>query len=469
MISSFARDSRGVVFIYVTILLPALIGFGLLAIDGGRLFNLHTSLQAGADGFALAGAAELDRKPTAIFRANNAINTLVQNQSKFSITGLTNVTVASIRYLHSLPANDEALIDPSYETNDPVEARFVEVVVTAATLNTVLPAAFLGGASTVTTAARAVAGFTMGVCQIMPLFMCNPYEGTGTSIFEAVQDPAVRRQQIQMHMMGPGADYFPGNFAFLIASDSSPGANTLRDALAKVNPETCYSAEGVDTEPGHSAGPVSQGINVRFDIWDGPMNSKKNNVEYRSARTVRKGYSGATCAQQESNGPPDYMKLPRDGCFATDTCPDLGGGRMGDGVWPCAQYWSINFNGETPPVGCTAAPNLTRYEVYRLEIDSNLIANPSVGGETGSPMCSNSATSDTPDRRIIHAAIINCVQEGPLQGRETDVPVLTFAEFFITEPIGQGTNGDLYVELVRLIEPGAQNSNILHDIVQLYR
>ena len=53
LISSFARESRGVVFIYVTILLPALIGLGLLAIDGGRLFNLHTSLQAGADGFAL--------------------------------------------------------------------------------------------------------------------------------------------------------------------------------------------------------------------------------------------------------------------------------------------------------------------------------------------------------------------------------------------------------------------------------
>jgi Flp pilus assembly protein TadG len=38
--------------------LPVLFGFAMLAIDGGRFFNLQTSLQAAADALALAGAAE---------------------------------------------------------------------------------------------------------------------------------------------------------------------------------------------------------------------------------------------------------------------------------------------------------------------------------------------------------------------------------------------------------------------------
>src|SRR6185436_4585386 len=90
-ISRFRRDDRGAVLIYVTLVMPVLVGFALLAVDAARLQNLQTSLQKGADALALAGAAELDRKPTAIERADAAIANLVSNKHKFSTIGLATV------------------------------------------------------------------------------------------------------------------------------------------------------------------------------------------------------------------------------------------------------------------------------------------------------------------------------------------------------------------------------------------
>jgi hypothetical protein len=51
----------------------------------------------------------------------------------------------------------------------PGNARFVSVTVGPVTLPILLPAAFFGGANTVTAAASAVAGFDQVVCGITPL------------------------------------------------------------------------------------------------------------------------------------------------------------------------------------------------------------------------------------------------------------------------------------------------------------
>jgi Flp pilus assembly protein TadG len=76
---AFRRDRRGGVLPVVAISLPVIFGFAMLAVDAGRYFNLHTSVQWAADALALAGAAELDRKSDAITRANRAIDNLVAN------------------------------------------------------------------------------------------------------------------------------------------------------------------------------------------------------------------------------------------------------------------------------------------------------------------------------------------------------------------------------------------------------
>ena len=93
-IKAFWSDTDGVILPYVTVMLVVIIGVSVLALDGARFMYLQTQLQNGADALAFAAAAELDRMPTAIERASNAI-------SKFGSGSNGNVQVAEIKFLSS--------------------------------------------------------------------------------------------------------------------------------------------------------------------------------------------------------------------------------------------------------------------------------------------------------------------------------------------------------------------------------
>src|SRR5258708_25092960 len=80
-IRAFWGDTDGVILPYVTMMLVVIVGVSVLALDGSRYMSLQTQLQNGADALALAGAAELDRTPTAIERANKAIGFRCQSNS----------------------------------------------------------------------------------------------------------------------------------------------------------------------------------------------------------------------------------------------------------------------------------------------------------------------------------------------------------------------------------------------------
>src|SRR3954466_14501767 len=125
-----ATDSGGGILLPLALTLPVLFGFSMLVIDGSRYFNLQTSLQAGADALALAGAAELDSKADAITRANRAIDTLVANDQRFG-EGATAISRSRIgvRFLQSLPTSDAQAITSANVTTDPLKAGFVEVTV----------------------------------------------------------------------------------------------------------------------------------------------------------------------------------------------------------------------------------------------------------------------------------------------------------------------------------------------------
>jgi hypothetical protein len=276
-------DTSGLILPYVTLMLVVIVGLALLAVDGSRALGLSTSLQKGADAVAIAMAAELDGRPDAITRANRARDELVNNSQTFA-EGPAEM-LFTIRFLRELPPDDADAIPQSFDVAfDPggtleeqsVAARFVEVTVEPRTLNTVLPASFIGTFdNTLTTSAQAVAGFTQAVCRFTPMFMCNPYEGTGVDIFDVLEDEDMKRQQLKLRMVGPSSGYVPDNFGFLVDNEGQTGANALRRALATSNPSFCFAQTGVDTEPGQSTGPVRQGLNVRFDIYDGPMSGNQ--------------------------------------------------------------------------------------------------------------------------------------------------------------------------------------------------
>ncbi|WP_095088515.1 TadE/TadG family type IV pilus assembly protein [Mesorhizobium sophorae] len=504
-IRAFWHDQRGVALILVSVTLPAIIGFSLLAIDMSRVNNLHNDLQKAADAFALAGAAELDGLPGSWVRAERAMATLVTNEATFSTVGPTgrfNLTSGepggtarcnssgniSWCFLKTIPASDGTLVTSANYANATQsigedETAFIEVKVAPTGFAAIFPASFLTGNSAsngFNVAARATAGFTSGVCDYTPVFMCNPYEDTtltgGVTLEQAAQTRQYRRRQIMLR--GDGS-YFPGNFAFL-ASPFGNGANQLEKMLADSKPQNCYSRDGVDTEPGQNAGPVLDGINSRFGIdassfSDGPaVNVRKGAINWdQFVKNNKVNYQ---------TDPTKGIGLERDSCQIAGNCTMMGG-RMGAGDWNFARYWAANHPTRAVPTALsgTGANLPTRYEVYRYEIDpdgnpltnDSIVGDASVGGEKGTPPAGAGTPISTPDRRLLYGAILDCnalkASGTNFSGRQTGIPVRRFGSFFITEPIIDGKN--IYVELVDITGKGGSGTldNYLRDEAQLYR
>jgi len=323
--------------------------------------------------------------------------------------------------------------------------------------------------------ATSVAVRSEGICGAAPIFVCNPFEGTHTSLYSAMDDRDFRRRLIKLK--SPKSKYGPGNFGFL---DVGSGANDLREAIAVDVPQICLSKDsGVTTEPGNVAS-VRQGLNTRFDIYEGSYKRKKGDQSYRPALNVTKGYSYSKKACSSAPDP-SAMGLPVDDCFLTDTCPHLDG-RMGDGAWDFVSYVAVNHSmasqlyiNETTYTfdyvnhTVTPADIPTRYEVYRWEIDTNCIPGKVTYGhaltpEEGTPQCyTGNQPSDEPiDRRILNVAVLNCnaiEQAGGLKGKSGPHPVETFVEIFVTLPMGKSKDNEIYGEIVGPITGGNNNND----------
>lgn len=552
--SRFGADQSGLTLIYVTIALPVIIGFALLAVDVGRLWSLQSSLQHGADALALAGAGELDFRPNAIERADRAIaNLVVSNKSLFGVNTIfideANVTSC---YLSGIPPSDATAIKPAdclstaiadIETSSKL-ARFVQVIVDPQDFTTVFPATFVGAVSNAATVrAEAVAGFQAAVCKFTPVLMCNPFEPPGAvediddvykdyGLYEHIEQEAFRRKLIALK--AHDTQWAPGNFGFL-EPYSGPGAKELAYSIASVSPQACFVLDDIalKTEPGNIE-TLKKAFNVRFSLYPNGNIGGEPAMSYPPAKNVRKGYivkkksGGGTAdacnpnhnnpvSEYTADGLPDYtvaMGLPKDSCHLSDTCTEANG-RMGEGDWggdnpggdaiddnPAVtdfyQYWRFNHPDhaaipteedldvdvdgdgiiEATPVANDNPPS--RYSVYRYEIaqgwhndlNANDPATPPINlpEREVQPQCNAANAIDSPDRRIIYGALINCRANGLDGGKTRGLRALAFGKFFMTAPMDGSTSSDtvLWTELIDVVQPGDANA-VARDIVQLYR
>jgi Flp pilus assembly protein TadG len=496
------RDVSGISLIYVTVALPALMGVCLLAIDVGRLWSLQSSLQHAADSIALAAAGELDGRSDAIARAGNAVSSnMVRNPTIFASSAVTiDDSGVSVSYLRSLPPSDALQIQPENRTENPVEARYVEVTVAPVTFTTLFPATFIGAATnTAQASATAVAGFEAAVCDFTPLFMCNPYEPQNGitderdarldyGLYSHVQSIADKRRLMSFKLRDDDGQRQPGDYGFLRTQQNED----IEHLIASVSSKTCFGLSNLSHQRSKTED-ARQALNVRFDLYE---SGGLGRSQYPPSVNVRKGYINTSnppdqCASRRPppspplDPPNAVMGFPRDGCFASSSCAF--GGHLGNGDWggndstpDFVQYWETNFGSEpksSGPNGQYSDSNLpTRYDIYRDEIDRELWDHQSPGGtiggvpfpgETGSPQCSLAPAVDEPDRRIIYGAIINC-RAVELRDRESESKKhqgVAFGKFFMTEPVSQ--DGTLWVELIDIVQPG--NSTQARDMVQLYR
>jgi len=493
-------DTDGFILPYVTILLVVIIGVSALAVDGARFVSLESQLQHGADQLALAAAAELDTKPDAITRADNALTTTLasfRTRTLFGTGSDLNVScpidATCRRYLSSLPASDATIPIPnSVVTTDPLLAHFVEVTVTPVTIPTVFPVSFFGG-STFPARSTAVAGAHKNLCQFTPMYVCNPYEPVGNTDYQHatdllvandVADPdAIQHRQMISMRYSPGNFDQPGNYGFLDVPGTGCGGlgcGTV-NGVARVRPGTCLNASGVNTQTGLGGSAIANAFNVRFDRYQGSMSGHSNDADYAPALDVRKGYlnDNKTCGNNPNIGPTTATEsLPQDTC--TGTCSTVGTGNY-DISTSATSYWQVEH-----PTALSAAPTPTagnpvpsRYSVYKYEIAKG--TNPgglndksqgttATNGELGRPKCNTKVPPTDVDRRILVTAVLNCralAAAGTFSGgHQTNLPVAGYAKMFLLQPV-DGT-GSIFSEFTGLIK----NSDVPPPpptTVQLYR
>jgi hypothetical protein len=183
----------------------------------------------------------------------------------------------------------------------------------------------------------------------------------------------------------------------------TPGPDSLIPAVANARAPVCFLRNGVNIHP-TTVKQIGEGLNVRFDLYEGRMSAFKNSSDFRPAVNVRKGYvgggggggEGGFCSARPTTFWPlgdavdGVMALPPDREW-----PDLDG-RMGSGRWDLSTYWQVNHGaaGRAPPLvnGAPASnSNLpSRYDVYRYEIDQDYVTDHSPAAK---PACQH-ATAD---------------------------------------------------------------------------
>ena len=469
-IRAFWRDEAAYVVVLTMIAMPLLLGFALLVIDVARGNNLHTDLQNDVDALALAGARELDGGTDAITRANDAIATMVKNQARFSDGGgvIIDASQVSVTYLDAIPASDDDPIDSDWITNhgttDGTVAAYVMVRSNVRSMTSLFPIPVGFNKDTVNFQAEAVATYDVSACDVTPLFICNPFENDGSGLdFEQSFAAGKTYSRVFTLTFNGGTSIGPGNFGWLQVAD--PGGDALRDALASGKPGVCYSQNGLTTKTGGTIGPAEQGVNVRLGIYAGAM--RNNDVNNRPALNIRKGAKDpnktSSCGSyEEVTDQTTAMALPSASLATGNTysAQTLPGGTLSGDNWDLAKYWSINHPGValpspfprvTDPMHSTTGKP-SRYDVYRYEIDNNLISgasNTAPNGETGTNACyKGTGVSDSPDRRLVFAAVVNCASTS-FTGQTTFTKPAAFVSMFLTKPmIASGSTKTLSAEIV---------------------
>ncbi len=494
----FWRDDSGYVLVLSLIALPMFMAMGLIIVDIGRGNNAHSDLQAAADAMALAGARELDGSADSIDRAqaamgllSNSVSFLGLTESNFNIVMTTASGEFTITFLTDIPESDNTAITATYlednATTAGEDAEFVHVRARSQDLNTFFFNPVSRLRQNVPVAAEAVATYRTAACDVTPLFICNPFESENIDLQDAFAGGRLHGRMIRLHPKGSDTAA-PGNFGFLSVTgqndNTTSSAAAIRDIFAGDENPTCYDAKTVTTKPG-AATSIRQGINVRFDIYSGPYNNAA--ADYPPAANVRKGYIPTNGANGVCNAesvqdamrraykgkPADYVEpAPADwwamGFSQNDTMLPPGSGALGatigSGNWDIATYWEVNHPSVTltsemliemnsrPGAQSPGASVPSRYDVYRYEIENDLVATASQGDgtppkagttENGLGQCSiasegvpvESPTRTSPDRRTVFAAIINCIENADEGGGSNTYPVEAYGSLFLTRPM----------------------------------
>ena len=249
------------------------------------------------------------------------------------------------------------------------------------------------------------------------------------------------------------------------------GEYGIPQALASTDLQACFRLSGINLVPGDKQ-PAADGLNTRFDIY---ANGFRSCRAYPPDQNVRKGFialgnvNWCNAIPAPANWPlsnPIAAPLPVDSNMIAADQSFNPAVSLGNGTWNCAAYWSIAHaigpGKNSPPAGCTTTATISRYDVYRYEL--NFLSDRSTGAEFGIPQCSPPGAAN---RRVLTVPIVNCGSSPvPVLNNAERVPVAAFGRFFLTLPAETGTRGNPYAEFLGLVK---RTDPVSTDMVQLNR
>ena len=260
----YGRRNRqlGVAMPLVVIGLVAMLAIAGLAMDGSHAFVNKTRLHNMADVAALAAAKVYD----------DTADTIAGTAAANSVFGINTDGSGNFEIDGAYDAGDITVIVQWSPTLNPFTPSgigpYVRVIATGFNMATGLSAVI--GITTIDIRASAVAGpsptIDNTVCNIAPLVVCaNDINADYFGFNQA--DLMVLKPSPGVH-----GDVGPGNFKLLdLGCDDVGGGACVRNNMAG-DYDACATANStVETEPGVTAGPTSQGFNTRFGVYNGPI------------------------------------------------------------------------------------------------------------------------------------------------------------------------------------------------------
>lgn len=440
----FLSDRSAVVAVYAGVVGALLIGASAVVFDIGRVGLVKSQMQNAADSAAIAGAVQLDRRDGARARAQAVAESAASQKSLVHTEAVaggssTDIVVDDVSfYSQYTPSKIDATSD-----ND---ALFVEVTIAPRDVSLFMEpvlALVAGSTSQISTqvATSAVARPSPIICNPPPLMVCNTDE---LGLDDLTTTSAIGKEIL---LRDGGNTPAPGNFGLMCPpSDPHCGAGVVEQFLAAETLDEC-TATSMTTKPGVNFNKVNNGVNSRFDMGTLPNPAR------------------------------DIIPYSRDSSFQSNV--------LGNGVWGPDTYWPANHGGNPLPGGLTTAS--TRYQVYLFELGEEFARN---GKQTIYPVddctmlppgftCVTPAGPDMPvggvpvstpvadaRRRIMKAAVVQCLALGVSGRTEIDMSDMHIIELFIAEPItGTGSSAPIVGEIQRLLT--ASNSNEILANAQL--
>ncbi|MDQ2921960.1 MAG: Tad domain-containing protein [Acidobacteriota bacterium] len=233
-------------------MLSVLLAVGL-GVDISRFYLVKTELQNAADAAALAGVSALNSSGAGITEATNRA---VQEMNNYDFNHQSvSFPRSNVLFAKNL---DGPYVSEASAKADPKDVRFVQVTTPASAVPVSFAVSVLGSSKNLT--ATATAGFSVPInvlCNWLPAFVlddkANPISPGNLYTFR----------------LPPGNHISPGNYQLL--SPTGPGGNDVRTGMANGVTQCAKPGDSIPTKPGVTAGPVRQGINTRFDIYQGPV------------------------------------------------------------------------------------------------------------------------------------------------------------------------------------------------------